>query len=54
MKIHGSSHEVESIVITNEDYVDFYKRKKYISAKLLTYFAEHPLFSLGTVSMMKT
>lgn len=47
MKIHGSSHEVESIVITNEDYVDFYKRKKYISAKLLTYFAEHPLFFFG-------
>lgn len=47
MKIHGSSNEVESIVITNEDYTKFYKRKKYISAKLLTYFAEHPLFFFG-------
>ncbi|EHK7497127.1 SIR2 family protein, partial [Escherichia coli] len=47
MKIHGSSHDVDSIVITNEDYIDFYKRKKYISAKLLTYFAEHPLFFFG-------
>jgi len=47
MKIHGSSHESESIVITDEDYIGFYKRKKYISAKLLTYFAEHPLFFFG-------
>ena len=47
MKIHGSSNEVESIVITSEDYNKFYKRKKYISAKLLTYFAEHPLFFFG-------
>ena len=47
MKIHGSSHEPASIVITDEDYVAFYKRKKYISAKLLTYFAEHPLFFFG-------
>lgn len=47
MKIHGSSREIESIVITNEDYAQFYKRKKYISAKLLTYFAEHPLFFFG-------
>lgn len=27
--------------------VEFYKRKKYISAKLLTYFVEHPLFFIG-------
>ena len=47
MKIHGSSKEPESIIITNEDYVEFYKRKKYISAKLLTYFVEHPLFFIG-------
>ncbi|WP_375791622.1 SIR2 family protein, partial [Escherichia coli] len=28
--MHGSSKEPESIIITNEDYVEFYKRKKYI------------------------
>ncbi|CDL21757.1 hypothetical protein [Klebsiella pneumoniae IS53] len=38
MKIHGSSKEPESIIITNEDYVEFYKRKKYISAKLFNIF----------------
>ncbi|WP_337240261.1 SIR2 family protein [Proteus faecis] len=47
MKIHGSSDNPESIIINNEDYQQFYKRKKYVSAKLLTYFVEHPLFFFG-------
>jgi hypothetical protein len=47
MKIHGSSTEPESLIITNDDYIHFYNRRKYISAKLLTYFAEHPLFFFG-------
>lgn len=47
MKIYGSSYEVESIVIINEDYVDFYKCKKYISVKLLIYFVEYFLFFFG-------
>lgn len=37
----------KTIVLTSEDYSDFNKRKKYLSAKLLTYFAEHPLFFIG-------
>ncbi len=47
MKIHGSVENPESIVINNSDYIEFYKKKKYISAKLLTYFIEHPLFFFG-------
>ncbi|MEX6067875.1 SIR2 family NAD-dependent protein deacylase [Providencia hangzhouensis] len=47
MKIHGSTNNPESIIITKNDYDNFYKKRKYISAKLLTYFAEHPLFFFG-------
>lgn len=46
-KIHGSIAKPESIVLTNEDYVVFNEDKKYLSAKLLTYFAEHPLLFIG-------
>lgn len=47
LKIHGCCSSEKSIVITQEDYSDFDKTKKYLSAKLLTYFAEHPLFFIG-------
>jgi biotin operon repressor len=47
MKIHGSTDDPESIIITRDDYEDFYRKKKYVSAKLLTYFIEHPLFFFG-------
>lgn len=47
LKIHGCCLSEKSIVITQEDYVDFDQTKKYLSAKLLTYFAEHPLFFIG-------
>lgn len=46
-KIHGSISEPESIVFTKEDYEAFDENKKYLSAKLLTYFAEHPLLFVG-------
>ncbi|KVD67361.1 SIR2 family protein [Burkholderia ubonensis] len=46
-KIHGSLSEPESMVFTKEDYDDFNCNKKYLSAKLLTYFAEHPLLFIG-------
>lgn len=46
-KIHGSCDEPESIVINRKDYDDFIKKKKYLSAKLLTFFAEHPLIFIG-------
>lgn len=47
LKIHGCLSDHKTIVLTSEDYSDFNKRKKYLSAKLLTYFAEHPLFFIG-------
>ena len=46
-KIHGCVTDPSSIVITSKDYDEFTKKKKYLSAKLLTYFAEHPLVFMG-------
>ncbi|HBJ2623473.1 TPA: SIR2 family protein [Clostridium botulinum] len=46
-KIHGSADNPNSIVITKEDY-DYFKNKlKYLSAKLLTLFVEHPIIFIG-------
>jgi len=47
LKIHGCCSEPDSIIITREDYDCFIKKKKYLSAKLLTFFAEHPLLFIG-------
>ncbi|MFM9428253.1 hypothetical protein RCH10_004715 [Variovorax sp. GrIS 2.14] len=46
-KIHGSISDPHSVVLTKEDYDAFERDKKYLSAKLLTYFAEHPLLFIG-------
>ncbi len=46
-KIHGCCSDYSSIVINKDDYENFQKKKKYLSAKLLTYFAEHPLLFIG-------
>ncbi|MFN3277065.1 MAG: SIR2 family protein [Paracoccus hibiscisoli] len=46
-KIHGSVENPDSIVITTTDYDNFYKKKKFLSAKLLTFFNEHPLLFVG-------
>ncbi|WP_024896924.1 SIR2 family NAD-dependent protein deacylase [Brucella rhizosphaerae] len=46
-KIHGSIEDHDSIVITETDYGEFAKKKKFLSAKLLTFFNEHPLLFVG-------
>lgn len=46
-KIHGCVSRPESIVITEKDYNEFITKKKYLSAKLLTYFIEHPILFVG-------
>jgi hypothetical protein len=46
-KIHGSIKDPRSLVLTAEDYEIFDRTKRYLSAKLLTYFAEHPLLFIG-------
>ncbi len=45
--IHGDISKPTSIVLTKHDYDEWTEKKKYVSAKLLTYFAEHPVFILG-------
>lgn len=47
LKIHGCTTDFKSIVISEADYTDFETRKKYLTAKLLTYFIEYPLIFMG-------
>ncbi|KRG43821.1 hypothetical protein ARC78_07050 [Stenotrophomonas pictorum JCM 9942] len=46
-KIHGSIDEPRELVLTHEDYEKWCLRKKYLSAKLLTFFLEHPVVIVG-------
>ena len=46
-KIHGCITEPSSIVITEEDYKRIYERQRVLNARLITFFAEHPVFFLG-------
>lgn len=47
LKIHGCMDKPEEIVISQEDYVKFQEKQKYLTAKLLTYFMENPIIFLG-------
>lgn len=47
LKIHGSVTDPSSIVLTDGDYAIWEEKKKYLSAKLLTFFAEHPVLITG-------
>lgn len=46
-KIHGSTESPETIVLTQTDYEMFDKKMKYLSAKLLLFFIEHPIYFIG-------
>ena len=46
-KIHGCISDISTLVFHEADYDNFFKKKKYLSAKLLAYFAEHPLLFIG-------
>lgn len=46
-KIHGCRTLPSSIVVNESDYGRFEEDHKYLSAKLLTYFIEHPLIFIG-------
>ena len=46
-KIHGCSKYAETILINTADYKKIEEKHKYISAKLLTIFLEHPIFFIG-------
>lgn len=46
-KIHGCISDPTSIVVNEADYQRFHEDQKYLSAKLLTYFVEHPLLFIG-------
>lgn len=56
-KIHGCCGKSDSIVLTEQDYRSFDKKLKYLSAKLLTIFVEHPIifigYGLGDVNIRK-
>ncbi len=46
-KIHGCRSAPQSIIINEADYKRFDEDQKYLSAKLLMYFIEHPLVFIG-------
>jgi hypothetical protein len=46
-KIHGCVTSPSEIVFTAGDYEHFTKKEKFLSAKLLTFFNEHPLIFIG-------
>lgn len=46
-KIHGCCSDPKSIVVNEADYERFEEDHKYLSAKLLTYFVEHPVIFVG-------
>jgi biotin operon repressor len=46
-QIHGSMSDPSSIVLNKQDYERFLIKRKYITSKLMTYFAEYPVFIFG-------
>ena len=46
-KVHGGISSPNTIVFTKDDYNNFEQKLKYLSAKLLTIFVEHPIIFIG-------
>ncbi len=46
-KIHGCVSQPSSLVLIRDDFNMFAKKRKYVSAKLLTYLSEHPVLFAG-------
>lgn len=46
-KFHGCVDDIEQIVLTSDDYATFTKKKKFIAARLLSLFNEHPMLIVG-------
>jgi hypothetical protein len=47
LKIHGCVTQPQTTVLTTNDYQAFIEKRKYLSAKLFAYFAEHPFLFVG-------
>ncbi|MEP1208644.1 MAG: SIR2 family protein [Rhizobiaceae bacterium] len=46
-KFHGCVNDISQMVLTSEDYDTFQKKKKFIAARLLSLFNEHPMLIVG-------
>lgn len=46
-KFHGCVNEIDQMVLTSEDYETFHRKKKFIAARLLSLFNEHPMLIVG-------
>lgn len=46
-KIHGSVEFPDSMVLNENDYLEFDKKSSYLAAKLMTIFIEYPIIFLG-------